>query len=91
MNIKKSATSKHGEVVTLCFKLTQHYRDEKLMKNLENSFGCGNISKRGNALYFRVTKIADITKKIIPFFQNYSIIGVKALNFADWCKVAELM
>lgn len=83
MNIKKSATSKHGEVVTLCFKLTQHYRDEKLMKNLENSFGCGNISKRGNALYFRVTKIADITKKIIPFFQNYSIIGVKALNFAD--------
>ena len=37
--------------------------------------------KKGNALDFRVTKMADITEKIIPFFQNYSILGVKALDF----------
>ena len=29
--------------------------------------------------------------KILPFFKRYPIIGVKALDFADWCKVAELM
>jgi len=29
--------------------------------------------------------------KIIPLFQQYPIIGVKALDFADWCKVAQIM
>jgi hypothetical protein len=32
-----------------------------------------------------------LTEKIIPFFVKYSIIGVKSLDFYDWCKVAELM
>ena len=32
--------------------------------------------------------MADI---IIPFFDKYPIIGMKALDFADWCKTAELM
>ena len=40
---------------------------------------------------YRVTKIADITQKVIPFFNKYSIVGVKALDFADFCKVAEMM
>ena len=101
--IQASKTHSLGMQVILKFQLTQHSlrarplkvlhegRDEKLMKNLENYFALGNICKKGNALDFRVTKMADITEKIIPFFQNYSILGVKALDFADWCKVAELM
>ena len=28
-------------------------------------------------------------KKIIPFFKKYKIIGVKAKDYADFCKVAE--
>ena len=40
---------------------------------------------------YRVTKIADITQKVIPFFNKYSIVGVKALDFADFCRVSELM
>ena len=28
---------------------------------------------------------------IIPFFNKFPIIGVKALDFEDWCKVAKLM
>ena len=40
---------------------------------------------------YRVTKIADITQKVIPFFNKYPIVGVKALDFADFCKVAEMM
>ena len=40
---------------------------------------------------YRVTKIGDITQKIIPLFQKYPIIGVKALDFADWCLVADMV
>lgn len=38
-----------------------------------------------------VTKFSDIYEKIIPFFQKYPIVGVKALDYADFCKAAELM
>jgi hypothetical protein len=35
---------------------------------------------------FIVKKIKD---KVIPIFQKYPIIGVKALYLADFCKIAE--
>ena len=51
-----------------------------------------------------MTKFSDIIEKIIPFpppphtvcvggggggkFNKYSIVGVKALNYNDWCEVA---
>ena len=54
-------------------------------------FDCGKIYKNRDAFDFRVTKFDDITEKIIPFFSKHPIRGVKAKDFADWCKVAELM
>jgi hypothetical protein len=30
-------------------------------------------------------------EKIIPFFKKHNIIGEKSKDFADWCKVAELI
>lgn len=38
-----------------------------------------------------VTKFSDFTDKVIPFFEQYQIEGVKALDFADFHKVANLM
>ena len=40
---------------------------------------------------FIVTKFSDINEKIIPFFRNNKILGVKLLYFEDFCKAAELM
>ena len=36
-------------------------------------------------------RFPDISSKIIPLFQEYPLQGVKANDFADFCKVAELM
>ena len=38
-----------------------------------------------------VTKISDISEKIIPLFKKHPVRGVKALDFGDWCEVAEMM
>ena len=67
----------------LRFIITQHGRDEQLMRSLVKYLDCGNIIKNGNAFDFRVTKFNDIQNKIIPFFQKYPIQGVKALDFDD--------
>ena len=73
--IQKYATHNLNERVRLIFKITQHSRDEKLMKSLIEYFNCGNIYNRGEALDFKVTKFDDIYFKIIPFFKKYPIRG----------------
>ena len=88
--IINSSSSRLGFRVQLLFKLTQHSRDEELMKSLMDYLGCGNVSVDG-AVDYLVVKFSDLTDKVIPFFVKYPILGVKSKDFADFCKVAELM
>jgi hypothetical protein len=37
------------------------------------------------------SSIKDINNIIIPFFEKYPIIGHKAYDFQDFCKVLNLM
>jgi hypothetical protein len=54
------------------------------MKSFVEFFGCGKVNKRNNNVVdFVVRRISDIDNKIIPFFKNYRIIGVKFQDFED--------
>jgi len=44
-----------------------------------------------NAYVFKITKLVDLTTKIIPLFDKNSIQGVKNLDFLDFCEVAKIM
>ena len=93
-NIKiVEATTKIGETVKLEFQLAQHVRDEELIKSFLNYFGCGNyyVRAKKDLCEIKVTKLDDIIHKILPLFKKYPILGVKALDFADWCSVTKLM
>ena len=90
INIYK-ATTNTGEAVKLVFQLVQHYRDEQLMKSFIIYFNCVNTYRVGNIINYKVTTLCDITQNIIPFFKKHPIKGVKSQDFADWCKVAEIM
>ena len=89
----KEYTSPMKKYAYLIFKITQHSRDEKLMKNIVDYLGCGNYYSRSSEDKgeFRVAKFFDIESKIIPLFNQYQIEGVKALDFADFKKAAEIM
>lgn len=91
VNIKKSKTHSSGFQVILRFQLTQHVRDEQLMRSLIECFGCGNVYFNGEAVDFIVEKFSDIETKIIPFFNKYPIVGVKSQDFQDWCFVGKIM
>lgn len=75
----------------LRFKLTQHDRDEQLIRSLTEYFNCGNVILARKAVEYRVEKFSDLTGKIIPLFTNYPILGVKSKDFQDFCIIAELM
>jgi hypothetical protein len=77
----------------LVFQITQHSRDEILMKHLISYFGCGILQKdsRGPYVNLLVYSFADNYGKIMPFFNLHNIVGKKSADFKDWCKAAEII
>ena len=63
------------------------------MEMLISTLGCGKIELllKQSAVYYVVVKFQDIFEKIIPLFDKYPIKGVKALDYSDFKKVANLM
>jgi LAGLIDADG endonuclease. len=53
------------------------------MRSLIEYFNSGNIFKGNNTYIFRVVKFSDLTDKIIPFFKNYPVLGLKSKDFYD--------
>ncbi|AKQ53327.1 laglidadg endonuclease, partial (mitochondrion) [Sclerotinia sclerotiorum 1980 UF-70] len=78
-----------GIFKSLLFKITQHERDEVLLTAIKEYFNCGYcyLRKQENTIDFKVTKFSDLNKIIRPFFINSPILGVKSLDFKDWCLV----
>jgi len=89
----KSDKHKSGLQVQISFSISQHSRDSELMQKLVTSFECGVYKERINRKIgeFSVSGLSDISEKLIPFFEKYPIQGIKALNFADFKLVVELM
>jgi hypothetical protein len=62
------------------------------MESLKYYFDCGNITNYREACDYKVvTKLPDIKEKILPFFKNYPILGVKAQDFEDFPLVFEIL
>lgn len=93
IKIGKSLSHKLGVGIRLVFTITQHIRDEKLLRSFIEEFRCGKIISRSNVstIEFEVTKFKEITNIIIPFFSKYPLHGDKVKDFNDFKKVAELM
>ncbi len=92
VDIFKSSSNKIGYQVKLRFSVTQHSRDKELLELIALNLDAGIVNIHSeNALVFKITKLVDLTTKIIPLFQQNSILGVKQLDFLDFCEVAKIM
>lgn len=93
IDLRKSSAYKSGYQVRLRFRIAQHIRDIVLMQSLTKYLDCGVIETypKGNAVNFSVLKFDDIAIKIIPFFNTYPIVGIKARAFEKFCKAAYLI
>lgn len=82
--------------VSLSFKVSQHLRDELLLRSFISFFGCGLFnyhsgkSKSGSGVFI-VRKFENISDIILPFFKVHMIEGIKREDFEDWSRVAELV
>lgn len=79
-------------IVELIFQINQHTRDKQLITHIAEYLECGKVYKHSvNAIVYRVSKRSDLTERIIPFFIKYPILGIKALDFQDFCFISKLI
>lgn len=79
--------------VSLRFSLTQHIRDEELLKDIVTYLNCGRYyksPKRDEGQYL-VTVFSDINDKLIPFLNEYPLLGTKKEDYLDFVQIAELL
>jgi len=90
--IRKS-TNKIGFRTYLRFRIPQHARDVNLIKLIILYLGAGRLEQDGRKplVYLVIGNFTDLTQIIIPFFNKYPILGVKKLDYQDWCKIASLI
>ena len=83
--MSKSSAYKTGFSVNLRFQISQHSRDEVLMRRFIDYMGCGQYySLKGEGQFkgdLVVSRLPDIINKIKPFFSEYPILGVKSKDF----------
>jgi len=91
--IKLYKSSSLEKLAGLNFSISQHIKDEPLMRSLVSYFGCGRYTARSNKPLgeYECTKLSDINEKIIPFFIKHPIVGIKSLDFTDLCKAADII
>jgi hypothetical protein len=77
----------------LVFTISQHVRDENLLRCILNYLNCGRyrIYSSRNLGDYICTNFEDIYTKVIPFFKVHPILGVKSQDLSDWIEVAELI
>jgi len=93
VSLYKSSFTKTGYGVVLRLQLSQHSRDNILLKSLISYLGCGRVeeNEKYSASYYVVSKFDDIIEKVIPFFDKHQIEGVKSSDFQTFKKIALLM
>jgi hypothetical protein len=91
IRIKEASSAKSINRVSFFFSISQSIRDSDLIHDISKFLDCGAISSNQKYLQLRVTKFEDVETKIIPFFKNYPMHGIKNLNYLDFCKIMELV
>ena len=106
LNIKKSDTNISNRV-SLRFSINLNIRDAEVLEGLVNYFNTLNLPSTGvkiklnqenkyvyksnNTVSLAITKISELNELIIPFFEIYSVQGLKSLDFADFKKVQRMI
>lgn len=93
VRLRKAAGYGVGYQISLKFKITQDTLDKKLLQKIVEYLGCGYYREvaKNNDGRFEVESAKEILAKIIPFFEQYPLLGTKAQDYADFKKVALLI
>lgn len=92
IKVSKSKSVQIGYQVQLYFSITQHARDKSILISLISYLESGSYhGSKENWGRYECFNFTDIISKILPFFSQYPILGVKSHDLDSWCKVVEII
>ena len=91
IRVLNSSKHKLNKKVQLEFNLSQHARDEELMKVIANYFGTGAVYLNRNAFVYRVVNFSELTDKVLPLFKDNPIQGIKYFDYLDLLKAVNII
>jgi LAGLIDADG endonuclease len=66
--------------ISAAFNVSQH--DRAPLELFCETLNCGSFRKAGNGgWYWEVNRLLDIKRRIIPFFERFPLVGLKARDF----------
>ena len=82
-----------GWKVSTAFLISQHKRDEALLRSFIHYFNCGSYSSHSkrNTGEYKCQDFQDNFEKIRGFFFKYPLRGIKVKDFQDWSSALELI
>lgn len=91
IRVLNSPKHKLNKKVQLEFNLSQHSRDEELMKVIANYFEAGSVYLNRNAFVYRVINFTELTDKILPLFKDHLVQGIKYFDYLDFLKAVDII
>jgi len=85
---------KSGWHIQVCFQIALHIKDIDLLLQIKSFFrevGTILVNKNRNCVYYKIRKLNDIIKMIIPHFDKYPLITYKQKDFKIFKNIVELM
>src|SRR3989338_9467339 len=94
----KNSTTKFGKQIFPEFVITQSGKSLKALQEIQKFFGCGSIvlnkrhdNHREDLYKFCVRSVSELSEKIIPFFQEFTLRTSKKNDFVIFCKIVSMM
>lgn len=100
----ENATTRIGKRVRLIYETCLHIREKDLLIGISKYFNSLYLesnednrkipvycNERTNIALLQIKNTTDIFNKVIPFFTEYPILGIKSKDFKDFKIVAELV
>lgn len=78
------------------FSIHLHIRDLEVLEGISIYFKESTelnkkVSLTEKSAHLQISKFAVINNIIVPFFKKHPLLGVKSLDFIDFCKVCEIL
>jgi len=72
-----------------CFRISAAFnvsqQDRTPLDLFREALGCGTLRQAGNGgWYWEVNRLSDLSGCIVPFFDRFPIVGVKAQDYRLW-------
>ncbi len=69
--------------ISAAFNVSQ--RDRIPLELFRETVGCGTLRRAGNGgWYWEVNRLTDLVDRVVPFFDRFPVVGLKAQDYGLW-------